>query len=255
MDWLVIVVALAALAAIHELVVFGLARVLGGQPRRRGVIVWLDGRRRAAVAFAGAIAATYVVVIALAFGFYTIYGVPTGRAWYSVGEVKAGFDAMGKLERGDRIVATNGVDLDVNDSLVGRVNAGGGKTVTLTIVRADRPLDVTVQPKRFEDHWLLGIVPRREREADASAGAALAAAVRYPSAQAASFAREVRSSIPEERLDPGGPKRMYDEFELASGSTYRLSWMFGLRLAVAVALVLAGLDLVRAIRLVVARRA
>jgi hypothetical protein len=62
MEWLVILAVLAGLAALHEVVVLVLARACGAQARRRGVIVIVTGRKRGALAFAGAIAALYVAV-------------------------------------------------------------------------------------------------------------------------------------------------------------------------------------------------
>src|SRR5262245_39236255 len=100
--------------------------------------------QRFATIFAGP-ATNYVSAIVLAFALYTCHGVNSSWRWYGVAAVKADYDAYGKLEVGDRIIAVDGVPLlakgahhlpngqpVVADSLVKRVNLKQGAPVTLT---------------------------------------------------------------------------------------------------------------------------
>src|SRR5690348_4829342 len=60
--------------------------------------------------FAGP-ATNYVSAIVLAFALYTCHGFDSGWAWDGVGQINQGYDAMGKLEVGDRIVAVDHVPI------------------------------------------------------------------------------------------------------------------------------------------------
>ena len=247
--WLLIPVVLVALAVMHELVVFGLARVLGAQAKRYKVYARLSGHKRGALAFIGAIAAVYVAICALAFTYAVTFGLPYGPELYFVGEVKAGMPADGKLEIDDRIVEVDHTRVYGQQSLIQRINANNGAPVTLSILRAGKPLDVTIAPTHNKDIWVVGIVPRIDRERDASAGVALHAAAHYPTRAVAELVRE-SGLFARETADPGGPKRIYEEVSTIERST-EVQWRQMLRLTVIVGLLLLALDLVRAGRLVV----
>src|SRR5438477_4170571 len=118
-------------------------------------------RSRPVAIIAGA-AAGYLFTVMLAFVLFTCRGVLTERGWYAVDEVLAGFDALGKVMAGDRIVAIDGTPLHVpsTPSLVEAVNARGGAPVTLDVVRDGANLQVVVQPKLDRrsggNVWVLG---------------------------------------------------------------------------------------------------
>ena len=247
--WLVILVVLAALAAIHELVVFGLARVLGARATRRKVYARVSGRKRGAFAFVGAMAAVYLGVCAVAFTYGVTSGLPFGPELYFVGDVKPGMPADGKLQIDDQIVEVDHVRVYGQQSLIQRINAKDGAPVTLSILRAGKPLDVTITPTRNQNVWVVGIVPRIDRERDASASSALHAAVHYPLRQVAELVKE-SGLFASHTADPGGPKRIYDEVTVKQRSSDEL-WRQMLRLTVILGLAFVVLDLVRAGRLVV----
>jgi regulator of sigma E protease len=191
--------------------------------------------------FAGP-ATNYLSAIVLAFGLYTCHGMNSSWRWYSVDSVKADYDAHGKLEVGDRIIAVDSVPLLARgeyrpadgppikaDSLIKRVNAKNGEPVTLTVVRGGQELDVAIQPKVAKDDkgnvvmdkgkpvYLIGIVPRERADLlDAGVLGSLGAALEYPVVQTKMIATGLYEIISgKEKADPGGPKRIYDEFTRA----------------------------------------
>jgi hypothetical protein len=85
---------------------------------------------------------------------------------YDVGTVLPGFDAEGKLQRGDCIVAIDGraIGAPVVPSLAQAVNLHRGAPVVLAVVRGNTAFAVVVQPSldRPADArpmWVLGIRP------------------------------------------------------------------------------------------------
>src|SRR5512146_856628 len=116
--------------------------------------------------FAGP-ATNYISAVLLAACLYTCHGVKSQWRWFGVAEVREGYDATGKLQPGDRILAVdhkpiladgdytqpNGqtIHADPDNGLIARVNANKGAPVTLTIARDGKELDVTVQPKIAKD--------------------------------------------------------------------------------------------------------
>jgi len=245
MAWLAIVPVLFAVLAIHELVMRVLARALGGTAR-----VWVDGKRRVALALLGAAAAAYVCVSVVALVYYAKFGERTGRASWTVGEVKDGMPSAGLLAPGDRIVAVNGQPLEYpRDSLVARVNDRAGAPVSLSIERDGTRREVTIQPVSREGKFLLGIVPRLDYESDSSLGTIAPAAFAYPVRTAHQLGRELWRSVAPEHVVPGGPIRIVDEFTRSEESY--VAWAWFLRAAAVLLLVLVVLDLVRAGRLVV----
>ncbi len=93
-------------------------------------------------------ATNYISAIFLAFGLYTCHGQP-GDTYY-VGAVMPEFDAMGKLEPLDRIIAIDGrsefsPSSTVLSEYVGKKN---GKPLQVTILRHESiPLTFTIYPK------------------------------------------------------------------------------------------------------------
>jgi len=186
--------------------------------------------------FAGP-ATNYLSAIVIMFALYATYGMQSSWSWYGVADVKDGYDAHGKLELGDRILAVDHVPLMAKgehdgakaDSLVKRVNAKNGQVVTLTVERTGKRLDVDIQPKLAKDdtgkellqdgkpYYLLGIVPAEQSEfVDASLAESAVAAVEFPIDQTVFIATSVRDIFTGKvKADPRGPKGIFDEFAKA----------------------------------------
>ncbi len=193
--------------------------------------------------FAGP-ATNYLSAMVLSFALFTCHGQDSSWKFYSVASVKDDYDAKGKLEVGDRIMAVDGVPIlaagiyqpkdgpvMTSDSLVKRVNAKDGAPLTIRVLRAGRTLDIVVNPKPGKDDdgkpiidpdtkkqvYLLGIVPHQS--ADVVKVGILTAAkdsVTYPVDVAGRILTGIREIITgKEDADPGGPKRIYDEFTRA----------------------------------------
>jgi len=177
--------------------------------------------------FAGP-ATNYVSAIVLAMALYTCHGVDVPH-WYGVDEAKEGYDAQGKLAHGDRILAVNHEPLFYHDGseLIERVNAGNGAAVTLTIERNSETRDISIQPKHEnDDHgkpvWRIGVKPELQPIAvDVGLLDAAGLAVRYPVAQTKKIVAGLHAIVfGDEKADPGGPKRMIDEFTKAFKTSF-----------------------------------
>lgn len=145
--------------------------------------------------FAGP-ATNYLSAIVIAFGLYLAAGVPTGTTWWTVAEVQQGYDAHGKLEVGDRIVAIDGQPLyrsyegKPQKDLVEYVEESKSAPLAVTVLRGGAEKTVTITPtentdKKSEDEpdYLLGILRDVEEERVnqglfSSAGQAIAYPVR-----------------------------------------------------------------------------
>ena len=191
----------------------------------------------------------YLSAVLLAFALYSCHGMPSSWRWYNVASVRDGFDAKGKLEPGDRIVAVDGVPLLASgeytdkdgthfksDSLVGRVNAKNGAPVTLTVERGGKKVDFAITPKLvFRDlpndmtpSYLLGIVPV-DKPDNVNVGVVVAAreALLFPvelTKRIGGFFYDIIRGRQE--ADPGGPKRIVDEFKRA----WEVGWVPGIEL-------------------------
>jgi regulator of sigma E protease len=140
-------------------------------------------------------------------------------------------------------------------SLTERVTAKHGAPVTLTILRDGKKLEVTIKPTRDvgpaqalsaildaklreccnsglehvgEPRYLMGIMPRSESDA-IHVGLATAAlyALEYPVEKTEAIATGIYHIFTgEEKADPGGPKRIFDEFAKA----WQLGFLSGLQL-------------------------
>jgi regulator of sigma E protease len=198
--------------------------------------------QRFATIFAGP-ATNYVSAVILALGLYTCHGVDSSWHWYGVAAVRDGYDAAGKLAVGDRIIAVDGAPILArgdyqpanapplhSDSLVERVNAKNGRPVTLTVIRGDAPVEVTITPKKATDEktgkellqngkpvYLLGIVPSEQADIlDVGLVGAVAAAAEYPVEQTKRIGGMFYEIFTgKEKADPGGPLRIADEFAKA----------------------------------------
>ena len=190
--------------------------------------------------FAGP-ATNYLSAIVLAFGLFTCHGMNSPWRWHEVSSIQQGYDAAGKLEVGDRIIGVDGVPLlahgeytapdgthYIEDSLTGRINAKHGAPVTLTVLRDGKRQDVTITPKLVFlprgtwESWttptyLIGIMPiQRADVLDVGLFEAATSAFVYPVEQTKVIAGGLYDIIRgKEEADPGGPKRIFDEFAKA----------------------------------------
>src|SRR4051812_604511 len=94
--------------------------------------------------FAGP-ATNYLSAIVLAFALFTCHGI----SGYAIGETMAGYDAQGKLQKGDVI---REIDHDplywvTGRELIEHVNAAKGGTITMTVVRDGKLLDIPLTPR------------------------------------------------------------------------------------------------------------
>jgi regulator of sigma E protease len=212
--------------------------------------------------FAGP-ATNYLSAIVLALCLYNCHGVDSSWRWFSVAYVSEGFDAHGKLEVGDRIVAIDDVPLLAEgryqmpdgsiisaSGLSERVNAKKGAPVKLTVLRAGKRVDVSITPKlAFRDlgrmaecnakntaactaaitpMYLMGIAPIKEPDVlDVGIVDTIKFSLIYPIDQTKLIAGGLYDIAKgKEEADPGGPKRIYDEFTKA----WRLGIVTGIKL-------------------------
>ena len=145
----------------------------------------------------------YLFAVVLAFGLYAIAGIPTGTAWNQISEVREGFDAQGKLQAGDRIVAVGGEPIYwshptvQSKKLVDIVQSYEGKPIPITVQRDGATVEVSVIAKKdkklkealeesseekLEDlPWGLGLSLRPDEERiDIGVVGALGESLRYP---------------------------------------------------------------------------
>jgi regulator of sigma E protease len=197
--------------------------------------------------FAGP-ATNYLSALVLAMALYTCHGIDIPQ-WIGVGAVMDGYDAHGKLESGDRIVAVNKVPLlfDSPKGLVERVNAAKGEPLTLTLERNGATRSETIKPRldneattRARHHldeiaklapalapfastvgkmmpepvWRIGVKQEVQYRTE-SIGVvdATARALRYPVEQTKVIGVNLYSIVfGDEKADPGGPIRIVEEF-------------------------------------------
>lgn len=178
-------------------------------------LLWRRIARKWLATAVGAVAG-YLYIATLAFVLFTCRGVMKERAWYTVDSVLPDFDAAGKLQPGDRIVAVDGAPIHFpsTQSLVEAINAHDGAAVTFAVERGEQKLDVVVQPRldpRTDGKriWVVGIKPRLDHDFDRDVTSAIGHALHTPISEARQLAAEL---APKEHADPGGPKRIVDEF-------------------------------------------
>ncbi|HEY5922864.1 MAG TPA: M50 family metallopeptidase [Kofleriaceae bacterium] len=249
MQMLVAVLVCIVLVAVAELVRFGVAKLLR-LPVTRAARVFLDphgGPRwaRAVAIFAGTVT-TYVGVVVLAFAYYAVDGIPTKYLEVTVEEAAPGFPAVGKLRKGDRIIAVDGQPIEQSLNL--SIDQRKGAPVRLTFHRGNTTQDVTLQPIGHDGHWIVGVRPRTDFARSYDGAVALKTALAYPIAQ-------TQALVPadEPAADPGGPKRIFDiygEHQPSPGAiALRESMLFGVYVLLLVVLI----DLVRAVRAITRR--
>lgn len=195
--------------------------------------------------FAGP-ATNYLSAIVLAMALYMCHGADQAH-WYGVGEVKQGYDAQGKLEPGDRLLEVNHVPLflDSGPGLVERVTSAKGAPLTLKIARHGVTMDVTIQPQLDYDRrplneiaklapsvapqvamivknwpdpvWRIGVKPETQYlSVPVGTLDAVGLAFTYPIDQTRAIGAGLYGIVfGDEKADPGGPKRMVEEFHRA----------------------------------------
>ena len=193
--------------------------------------------------FAGP-ATNYLSAIVLAFCLYTCHGERSQERWYGVEEVLPGYDAVGKLEPGDRILKVDQAPIFANGngkSLTERVSEKNGAAVTLTIQREGKVFDVSVVPKLGKDEhgkvlkddsgrqvFLLGFLKSMQwNTVDVGVLTAAKDAAAYPIVQTKAITNGLYGIVfGNEKADPGGPKRMLDEFSKA----FKVSFVTGVEM-------------------------
>jgi len=198
--------------------------------------------------FAGP-ATNYLSAILLAFLLYNCHGQDSSWRWFEIARVNQGFDAAGKLEVGDRIIAVDDVPIlargmyitpegkTINAGVLReRINAKQGAAVKITLLRNGKQLDVSVTPKlafvglpyAAEQTLLMGIVPIESPDVlEVGLLTAVRDSLQYPIDQTKMIAGGLYDIITgKEDADPGGPKRIYDEFAKA----WKLGIVTGIKL-------------------------
>lgn len=195
--------------------------------------------------FAGP-ATNYVSAIVLAMALYTCHGVDVPH-WYGVNDVMDGYDAHGKLQHGDRIVAVDDVPLfyDSGKTLIERVTSAKGAPLTMKIERDGAVQNITISPRLDYDRrylhelaklapslapltesidkswpnpvWRIGVKPEAQNLViQLGIFDATAHALRYPVEQTKMIGAELYGIVfGNEQADPGGPIRMVEEFHRA----------------------------------------
>ncbi len=181
-------------------------------------------------------ATNYVSAIFLAFALYTCDGMQTGESTF-VGAVTDGYDAVGKLEAGDRIIAVDGKPMFSPDSkqLRAEIDSKPGKAIAVTVVRGDTiPLTFTITPKpqtkdgkvllfnaegkadeKGKPNYILGITLSADT-VPVSVGVAAENALTYPVRQTKIILAGLHDIFTgQEDVDPGGPVRIVGEFKTA----------------------------------------
>lgn len=186
--------------------------------------------------FAGP-ATNYLSAILLAFLLYNCHGVEGTTAYIGVDEVMPGYDALGKLESGDRILQVDHEAIFASDanerSLTGRITAKKGAPVLLTVERDGKTLDVSITPRSDKDDkgnpiYLIGIHKTVQTDT-VSVGVFDAAgrALVYPIEQTKVIAGGLYDIITgAQKADPGGPKRIVEEFS----KHFRAGFVTGIKL-------------------------
>jgi regulator of sigma E protease len=181
---------------------------------RRGLFAFLPLWQRAIIVAAGPLI-NFVFAILILAGFNLALGHPASPP--VVDKVVAGSAAAAAgLQPGDRIISVNGTAVERFEDIVTEVVTGVGKPVTLNIVRAGAPRDVTVVPRMVETvdrfgnvarHPQLGIVRPAEVIANVGVADAFRLAMVDTGSIITTIGRTLRQVILGERslAEMGGP--------------------------------------------------
>jgi regulator of sigma E protease len=172
----------------------------------------------------------YISAIFLMFAMYTCHGQEGHTAF--IKSVDDTYDAHGKLQPGDRIVAIDGKPYysPGASTLSGILHAKDGASITITVWRHDqRPHTVDVKPKllldkdgkpsltkeKNEKQYRLGIGLEYDL-VDVGVGEAAKDALAFPVTTTAAILAGFRDIFTgKEEADPGGPVRIVQEFTSA----------------------------------------
>jgi regulator of sigma E protease len=187
--------------------------------------------QRFATIFAGP-ATNYLSAIILAFLLYSCHGMKSNH-WH-VGELLEGYDAYHKLAPGDHIVAVDNVPMFAPSAtdLAEKVNARNGAPMKLTVWRGVFVFDVVITPKIATNEqtklptYRLGILQAQDL-AQVGYGEAAGAALVYPVEQTKVIGKGLYDIVfGSAKADPGGPKRIVEEFSKA----FNNGWVNGIEL-------------------------
>jgi regulator of sigma E protease len=120
--------------------------------------------KRIAIVAAGPVFNLLLAVVLLMLVF-TFYGVPAMSTQVSGVEKGSPAEKAG-IQKGDRIVAIDGVPVNEWEDLSSRIKGGGGKPLAIQLRRGEESINITVQPMQKEgrtifgerkDDWIIGI--------------------------------------------------------------------------------------------------
>ena len=106
-----------------------------------------------------------LLAVLLLMGVFTFYGVPVMSTQVSGVEKDSPAERAG-IQKGDRIVAIDGVSVNEWEQLSNRIKGSGGKPLQVQVRRGTETVDIRVQPKQKEgrtifgerkDDWIIGI--------------------------------------------------------------------------------------------------
>jgi len=106
-----------------------------------------------------------LLAVLLLMGVFTFYGVPVMSTQVSGVEKDSPAERAG-IQKGDRIVAIDGVPVNEWEQLSNRIKGSGGKPLQVQVRRGSETVDIRVQPKQKEgrtifgerkDDWIIGI--------------------------------------------------------------------------------------------------
>jgi regulator of sigma E protease len=106
-----------------------------------------------------------LLAVLLLMGVFTFYGVPVMSTQVSGVEKDSPAERAG-IQKGDRIVAIDGVPVNEWEQLSNRIKGSGGKPLQVQVRRGTETVDIRVQPKQKEgrtifgerkDDWIIGI--------------------------------------------------------------------------------------------------
>ncbi len=134
--------------------------------------------RRLLIVYAGP-AMNYLLAFALYGGLIWYKGMPEASKEPVIGNMMIGFPAdKAGVQIGDRITAFDGRPLTGWEDLASSIHRSAEKEITLSVVRAEKPLQIKVVPKKDEagQKRVIGIMPKAEYKAVGPFGAAAEAA-------------------------------------------------------------------------------
>ena len=106
-----------------------------------------------------------LLAVLLLMGVFTFYGVPVMSTQVSGVEKDSPAELAG-IQKGDRIVAIDGVPVNEWEQLSNRIKGSGGKPLQVQVRRGAETVEIRVQPKQKEgrtifgerkDDWIIGI--------------------------------------------------------------------------------------------------